>query len=73
MSMRCPACGQASVNANDIEAMSDSTLLVKIHDRIQLCCQECGWLGFDDPSVAGSGNDYADLLDLALEPDDQER
>jgi predicted nucleic-acid-binding Zn-ribbon protein len=45
----CPRCGAHSVIAQDIELLSDSALLVKLEKRIQLCCQQCGWMDFDDP------------------------
>jgi predicted nucleic-acid-binding Zn-ribbon protein len=46
METRCPQCGTQSVVAQDIEALSDSALLVKLEKRIQLCCQQCGWMAF---------------------------
>jgi predicted nucleic-acid-binding Zn-ribbon protein len=47
----CPKCGAYTVTAQDIEMLSNSTLLVKLDKRIQLCCQQCGWMDFDDPVV----------------------
>lgn len=51
MQSPCPKCGADAVVGLDIEEMSDSSLLVKVQERIQLCCQDCGWLGFDDPCL----------------------
>lgn len=52
MSSRCPKCGTHSVVAQDIESLSDSALLVKLEQRIQLTCQQCGWIEFDDPIIS---------------------
>jgi predicted nucleic-acid-binding Zn-ribbon protein len=43
---RCPNCGKRSVATQDIEVLCDSALLVKLENRIQLCCQQCGWMDF---------------------------
>jgi|GEM_PF-2649812 len=51
MNNRCPKCGTLSVIAQDIETLSDSALLVKLKQRIQLTCQHCGWIDFDDPII----------------------
>ena len=51
MTSRCPQCGTLSVIAQDIETLSDSALLVKLKQRIQLTCQQCGWIDFDDPVI----------------------
>lgn len=51
MTDRCPRCGTSSVISQDIESLSDSALLVKLSQRIQLTCQHCGWIGFDDPVI----------------------
>lgn len=51
MESRCPQCGDLSVVAQDIEVLSDSALLVKLSNRIQLCCQSCGWLACRDISL----------------------
>jgi predicted nucleic-acid-binding Zn-ribbon protein len=51
MTSRCPRCNTQSVIAQDIEALSDSALLVKLQQRFQLTCQQCGWIGFDDPLI----------------------
>lgn len=48
METRCPKCGTLSVVAQDIEVLSDSALLVKLDKRIQLCCQQCGWMDCQD-------------------------
>jgi hypothetical protein len=45
----CPHCGSHAVATQDIETLSDSALLVKLDKRIQLCCQDCGWISFTDP------------------------
>jgi predicted nucleic-acid-binding Zn-ribbon protein len=47
----CPECGKSSVIAQDIEALSDSALLVKLSERIQLTCQQCGWIEFEDLDI----------------------
>lgn len=57
MSSRCPACGACTVEAQDIETLSNSALLVKLEKRIQLCCQQCGWMDFDDPCLHGLRED----------------
>ncbi len=44
----CPNCGKLSVVTQDIEVLCDSALLVKLENRIQLCCQQCGWMDFVD-------------------------
>ncbi len=49
--LRCPACKRYTVVALDIESLSNATVLVKTENRIQLCCQACGWMGFDDVSL----------------------
>jgi predicted nucleic-acid-binding Zn-ribbon protein len=49
MPRHCPKCGSYAVTSQDIEVLSDSVLLVKLDKRIQLRCQQCGWMGFDDP------------------------
>jgi predicted nucleic-acid-binding Zn-ribbon protein len=54
MQSRCPQCGKLSVVAQDIEALSDSALLVKLHKRIQLCCQHCGWIDYQDACIEGT-------------------
>ena len=51
MNNRCPKCGTHSVIAQDIETLSDSALLVKLKQRIQLTCQDCGWIDFEDPLI----------------------
>lgn len=51
MQRLCPKCGAYAVVSQDIEVLSDSALLVKLEKRIQLCCQQCGWIGFDDPPL----------------------
>lgn len=51
MNDRCPKCGTLSVIAQDIETLSNSALLVKLKQRIQLTCQQCGWMDFDDPLI----------------------
>jgi len=51
MTNRCPQCNTLSVIAQDIETLSDSALLVKLEQRFQLPCQQCGWIGFDDPCI----------------------
>jgi len=51
MKDRCPECGKSSVIAQDIEALSDSALLVKLSERIQLTCQQCGWIEFEDLDI----------------------
>ena len=52
MNIRCPRCGTNSVVSQDIEALSDSALLVKLQQRIQTTCQNCGWIGFEDPELS---------------------
>lgn len=47
----CPQCGAYTVVSQDIEVLCDSALLVKLEKRLQLCCQQCGWMGFDDPAL----------------------
>ncbi|WP_303674176.1 hypothetical protein [Vampirovibrio chlorellavorus] len=56
---RCPNCGKLSVVTQDIEVLCDSALLVKLENRIQRCCQQCGWMDFldidlDNPPSAAS-------------------
>jgi predicted nucleic-acid-binding Zn-ribbon protein len=51
MSSLCPECGTFSVISQDIEVLCDSALLVKLEKRIQLCCQQCGWMEFEDPPL----------------------
>ena len=51
MSSRCPQCGNNSVVTQDIETLSNCALLVKLEDRIQLTCQQCGRIEFEDPSI----------------------
>ncbi len=50
MSSRCPQCGNNSVVTQDIETLSNSALLVKLEKRLQLTCQQCGRIEFDDPN-----------------------
>lgn len=57
METRCPRCGSLSVAAQDIEALSDSVLLVKLDKRIQLCCQACGWMECQDITVNRVANE----------------
>jgi predicted nucleic-acid-binding Zn-ribbon protein len=52
MTGNCPKCGTNSVVAQDIETLSDSALLVKLEQRIQLTCQDCGWMSFADPIIS---------------------
>lgn len=47
----CPNCGASQVVSQDIEVLSNSALLVKLEKRIQLCCQQCGWMDFEDPPL----------------------
>ncbi|MCE3236833.1 MAG: hypothetical protein K0Q50_3025 [Vampirovibrio sp.] len=51
MSALCPRCGAYTVVSQDIEMLSNSALLVKLEKRLQLCCQQCGWMGFADPEL----------------------
>lgn len=51
MKTRCPQCGSLSVVTQDIEVLSDSALLVKLDKRIQLCCQQCGWIDCRDVNL----------------------
>ena len=52
MQSRCPKCGSKALVAQDIEMMSNSTVLVKLEKRIQLYCADCCWMGFDDPVIS---------------------
>jgi hypothetical protein len=65
MSSLCPNCGTSSVIAQDIESLSDSVLLVKLEKRIQLCCQQCGWMGFSDPHVTDGDPTDTDIAKSA--------
>lgn len=47
----CPNCGASQVVSQDIEVLSNSALLVKLEERIQLRCQQCGWMDFEDPPL----------------------
>ncbi|WP_373530969.1 hypothetical protein [Vampirovibrio sp.] len=62
MEIRCPQCGRQSVVAQDIEALSDSALLVKLEKRIQLCCQQCGWMGFREMPLDAVERDTPDHI-----------
>lgn len=48
----CPLCGDNDILEQDIEDLSDSVLLVKTFNRIQLRCQNCGWMGYGELSVS---------------------
>lgn len=48
---RCPRCGKRTVVTQDIEVLCDSALLVKLDHRMQLCCQQCGWMNTLDLEV----------------------
>ena len=57
MNNRCPQCGSMAIVTQDIEVLANATVLSKTEKRIQLSCQDCGWMGTDEPAVS-AGKDY---------------
>jgi predicted nucleic-acid-binding Zn-ribbon protein len=52
MPCRCPQCGYLELVEQDIEVLSDSALLVKTSNRMQLRCQQCGWMAYGELTVS---------------------
>lgn len=69
METRCPQCGSLSVAAQDIEVLSDSALLVKLDNRIQLCCQACGWMACQDLALDTVLEDQVDKPSIHFNKD----
>jgi DNA-directed RNA polymerase subunit RPC12/RpoP len=55
MQCRCPQCGYSELVEQDIEVLSDSALLVKTSNRMQLRCQQCGWMAYGELTVPEIG------------------
>ena len=48
----CPHCHQFTLISSDIDTIANATVLTKVQNRMQQCCQNCGWLEVmqDDPA-----------------------
>jgi hypothetical protein len=51
MLCHCPQCEFLELVEQDIEELSDSVLLVKTFNRMQLRCPRCGWMGYGELRV----------------------
>ncbi|HEY9746452.1 MAG TPA: hypothetical protein V6C99_09565 [Oculatellaceae cyanobacterium] len=66
MMCQCPQCECSNIVEQDIEELSDSALLVKISNRMQLRCQECGWMGYGELLVQAKSDSIV-LLNAPLQ------
>lgn len=48
---RCPTCGSFQLVAQDIDEITNPVSLMKLMERLQLRCEHCGWIGYEQAEI----------------------